>query len=186
MNRYILSVILLLLPALCNAQAMAKLTAKTLLFGDQLCSGTAIGRSAILTATHCLRGLTQTVEVDGQTLQIVETLEVGTDQTIIRVNATFRHWARFGGKPFQGQRVHYIGNPGMVKLYRAGDVAAIADGMVILDSNAYMGDSGSGVFNGDGELVATVSGLLTHDTFKLTACRPFTFSPEQLARALAW
>lgn len=184
MSRYILAVLLALAPTLCNAQAMAKLTAKTLIMGESVCSGTAIGRHALLTAEHCLAAGAFTI--DGKPAKIVATLKGGRDQVILRVDIAFPHAASFGPKPMQGQRVHYIGNAGTPKLFRAGHVAAITSQTVILDVNGYMGDSGAAVFNGEGQIIAVVSGILVNDIFKMTACWHLGFTPAQIAEAKAW
>lgn len=175
---------LCVMPSLCQAQAMAKLTAKTLILGNSVCSGTAIGRHALLTAEHCLdKGA---LTIDGQPAKILEVVKGGKDQVILRVDLTFRHAAPFGPKPLQGQRIHYIGNAGTPKLYRTGHVSAITEQTVILDVNGFMGDSGAAVFNEAGQIVGLVSGILVIDIFKMTACWHLGFTPAQIAEARAW
>ena len=159
--------------------------------GDESCSGTAIGPHALLSATHCF-DWPFTLKVYGQPVRVIQVLSDGNDHTILIVGLTFKRWAALGGEPRQADRVFIFGNPGReTDLYRDGVVYGLSPtskGLAMLYGiNGFYGDSGSGVFNRDGKLVAIISYLRfmgTGDgTWQAMGSFPLAFTPEQLSEA---
>jgi len=59
------------------------------------CSGTAVGKHVVLTASHCLLGET-TLAVDGSTVAVKEVINDGHDHSLVVVDRSFDHWAFVG------------------------------------------------------------------------------------------
>lgn len=159
--------------------------------GDESCSGTAIGPHAILSATHCFDWLFS-LKVYGQPIRVIDAFSDGNDHTVLIVGLTFHRWATVGGEPRQADRVFVFGNPGReTDMYRLGEVYGLSPtskGLAMLYGiNGWMGDSGSGVFDQSGHLVAVISFLRymgTDDTsWQCMGSYPLAFTSEQLAEA---
>lgn len=185
-----LSVLLAVIPTICNAQAAAKLTAHRLGITQVdgkagICSATAVGVRLLLTASHCFgdSGDPKTMLVDGKPAGILAIERDGADHALVRVSITFRYVAKVGNTPPQGANVYFYGNPGLNDIFRRGYVAGkYPDGGYVLDCNVYFGDSGAGMFGATGELVGVVSGFVTNGDFKLGYAKPLAFTAEQWAR----
>jgi V8-like Glu-specific endopeptidase len=104
------------------------------------------------------------------------------------VDATFTTWARMGKEAKPGDVVFLWGQPAFLYfMYREGHVSGYddKDGKVttIYDVNGYPGDSGSGIFNLDGEVTAVTSYAIVVNyngiQFKLMGSIPFKFTAEQ-------
>lgn len=152
-------------------------------FTDGICSGTAISKDHLLTASHCLvdgplKSINgQPCEQDGQAI------EDGEDHSIIRVTCSFSVWARMGNPNLtQGERLHFWGNPGgLHDIYRAGYVMGFEEGWALVDAVVFGGDSGAGLFNWRGQVVGVVSTRWAYaETFHGMGARPMAFSREQL------
>ena len=159
--------------------------------GDESCSGTAIGPHALMSATHCF-DWPFTLKVYGQPVRVIQAISDGNDHTILIVGLTFKRWSTLGGWPRQADRVFIFGNPGHeTDLYRDGVVYGLSPtskGLAMLYGiNGFYGDSGSGVFNRDGQLVAVISYLRfmgTGDgTWQAMGSFPLAFTAKQLAEA---
>lgn len=159
--------------------------------GDESCSGTAIGPHAILSATHCF-DWPFTIKVYGQPVRVIQALSDGNDHTVLIVGLTFHRWATLGGEPRQADRVFVFGNPGReTDMYRSGEVYGLSPtskGLAMLYGiNGFYGDSGSGVFDDCGKLVAVVSFLRSMDMeygrWQAMGSYPLAFTAEQLAEA---
>lgn len=160
-------------------------------FAEGLCSGTIIGPRAILSATHCFTNTTKPA-IWRQPIRILERMDDGNDHTIVIVDRTFDEWAVVNAKFHPGEPVFMFGNPGgLSDQFRAGYVAGMADtrGKLsdLFDLRIWKGDSGSGIFNARGELIAVVSFIdtLNDDDGQLTMAGswPLAFTPAQWARA---
>lgn len=134
-------------------------TALRLEFTTSLCSGTAIGPHLILTAQHCYGQ--PLVRVNGQPVKVTGVGRDKHDALTLRVSGiTFAHWARLGALPKQGDRIRWWGNPeGNEDVYRQGYVARADRRLIVVDAPICHGDSGSGMFNDKGEVVAVVTAM---------------------------
>lgn len=146
------------------------------------CSGTAVAAHAILTATHCSTA-SSVIEIDGEDTDIYGTMGDGLDHTIIFVGKTFTSYVNLApnARLQVADAVFVFGNPGdFTDLYRSGYVAgfmkpeppdsalaALLAGrqhpgndnvrITLYDLNGFFGDSGSALFNTDGEVVGVTS-----------------------------
>lgn len=128
-------------------------------FVDGVCSGTAVGPDTLLSAKHCFAH--KLVAVNGQAVKVIASKMEGADTAVIRVSGvTFKHWAKRGGKPIQGDTLRFFGNPtGVPDVYREVLVSrAWTDGLV-LQGMICPGDSGAGLFDAQGHVVAVVSAV---------------------------
>lgn len=136
-------------------------TTVLLTMDDGTCSGTVIGPHAILTAEHCLTS-TKTLAVDNKLVEVRKVTLDHADHALVILNVTFTHWAERGTSPYQSESIFNIGNPGDLRdMYRRGYVAGnqVMRGrkVTLYDTNGYYGDSGSGIFDEDGRLIAVTS-----------------------------
>jgi len=176
------------------------------LAGNSVCSATAIGPQALLTATHCELP-SDDLGLAGQEVQtdvvIVDRVRDSLDHTIYFIKgATFPVYVDvIQQKPGLAEEVFSFGNPGdLDDIYSKGYVAGIkydhslaasfghADPPEILfNLLVYEGNSGSGVFNMGGDLIAVESvceiqkkdGLST----SFAGAHPLYFKKAELARA---
>lgn len=156
--------------------------AATLILGftDGTCSGTAIAKSVVLTAEHCIvHG--PLIKINGKPAEVVgEPVLDGNDHAIIRVNVQFKRWARIGGPMRQAEKVHFWGNPGgLSDQFRRGYITGFQDDWVLFDCMGWKGDSGAALFNEAGLIVGVVSVLHVQDSFQLMGAKQFRFTAEQ-------
>jgi hypothetical protein len=170
------------------------------------CSGTAVGKHALLMATHCeIKQDNKFLALDGTVVEIEERIRDGADHTIVILKGIeFKNYARIViNYPFElGENVFIIGNPGNLdRVLRKGYFAAtnyksmVPTRLYALDG--YFSDSGSAVFNEKGEIVDMISAILSENTFvsvngdtvsfdtrgdyvKFMVCNPFRFTPIQM------
>lgn len=149
-----------------------------------ICSGTAVTDRVLLSADHCWNDHARLMKINGQPANALKIERDGQDHVLVRVTTKFTRWARMGPEPEVGDRVRWIGNPaGQEKVYREGYVVRVA-GDTWLDANAYHGDSGSGLFDKHGRIIAVLSGgkrwqARSGLTFMVTVARPLEFTKEQ-------
>jgi hypothetical protein len=158
---------------------------------DFICSATAIGKHALLTATHCDLG-TDTLKVDDTDTRILDRIADDRDHTIFIVAMRFKDVASFASTPLElGDEVWIRGNPiGLNQMVRYGHYAGsqMIEGdpearlIAMFDINGWQGDSGAAVFNKHGEIVAVVNTGFSEGPFALAGCLALSFTPEQLAR----
>jgi hypothetical protein len=165
------------------------------------CSATAVGPHTILTADHCVvnDGLMMLDIGDGNVVEVVSIVSDDKDHVLIRVKHRFKAWAYVRRSPLRmGEAVHYFGNPGeMTDILRVGRLIGLEDVMLphpdtmqpwpqkdvqVYDFQAGGGDSGSGVFDQRGLLVAVVSATYS-DRIRVALCLPLAFTREQWAEA---
>jgi hypothetical protein len=160
------------------------------------CTANVIGPHALLTAQHCdLAGATVRLDGSKEDHQIVEKEYDGHDHMILIVDGVYFD-DKIDYHPHQvtqGQQVYFWGNPqGIHDQYREG----IATGMVAFDGDELVhdgtpvqlfmmdtqpGDSGSAIFNTDGDLV----GIVTYGVFDgmFAGSYSLNFSKQQIQRA---
>jgi len=163
-------------------------------WSNGVCSGTVIGSRAILTATHCFRAGSGDPTVNGSAVTIMKREDDGNDHTIIWVDRKMGTPVKLARKAVSsGDTVRIWGNPaGLRDVLRTGQMIGTDrdrpnQPLTMFDLNVFLGDSGSGIFNDAGEVVAVLSGLLnlTQDGSyaKIAVALPLNFSPEVMARA---
>lgn len=152
-------------------------TAQTTVSGTALCSATAVGPHALLTASHCEEPtdkLSIQGEKDDADITIVDRIRDGQDHTIYLLSGvTFKDFVVVDTqhKLQQGEDVFFFGNPGaFYDLFRKGYYSGIvqndnpfsnAPAHLMFDLNDWHGDSGSGIFDSNGDIVAVLSGMST-------------------------
>jgi S1-C subfamily serine protease len=68
-------------------------------------------------------------------------------------------------------------------MLRRGYVAGEHDGWMLLDAQAFFGDSGAGIFDRSGQVVGVVSTLFDMDGFRMTGAKHIVFNGTQLTDA---
>jgi hypothetical protein len=132
------------------------------------CSGTAVARNMILTAQHCFQDSNLIrIDADSTPTVILAALIDGNDHVIYIVRHKFSHWASIDQRKLvDGEHVHLWGSPGdNTNVYRTGYFVWLAPepatGKQFMFQNfilpTFSGDSGSGIFDENGSVVAVVS-----------------------------
>ena len=164
--------------------------------GGGVCTGTAIGPTAILTAAHCIHAEAGAFTINGKQAGFVVEADDGHDHLILRVTQRQAHIAELGPEPRPGDRVFLWGNPaGLKDVLRFGraagkverhDCIALPSGpcvMLLFDSNNTQGDSGAAIFDVQGRIVAVSTGGLEFRGWRMAFAYPMHFTPAQLAAA---
>lgn len=135
--------------------------------GGGHCSGTAVAPQVIITAKHCMleqrtnAPLMSSLYAGGEAVTISKIIPAKYDQVfVIITGTTFKHIARMNFTPLpQGEEVYMFGYPANLgSMFRRGYYMGLSEYTQIFDMPDWHGDSGSGVFNSRGELVAVISG----------------------------
>lgn len=128
-------------------------------FERGLCSATSIGPNTILTAKHCFTAGGKLVSISGAKVEQGKLTEMANDVVTVEVSGiTFRSFAKMGGRPMQGDRVRWWGNPaGAADIYRTGYIVRAWTDELMIDAQLYGGDSGSGCYDDDGNLIGVIS-----------------------------
>jgi len=178
------------------------LTTAQLVIDGATCSGTVVAASTILSAGHCFKEevdpvlemfglvpppkpLPTEMTVDGYKVYIETVTFDDADHALVKVIFVFKDHASLAHqRPAVGDKVHYWGNAAKRNnTYREGYVASYLHGDMIMDVNGFFGDSGSGIFDADGNVVGVMSYLSysKHDGlgFKLMGASPLEFTPLQ-------
>lgn len=171
----------LLLLAACSAAPRPQPLLLT--FADGTCSGTAIARHVVLTATHCFD--------DGAKLDarhVLKRIDDGADHTLLIVSDAFDAGAVIAAMPGRGDQVYIVGNPGDLRgLYAEGTVAGRHQDNILLNLPIFYGDSGAAVFDHAGRIVGVVSGIRVlaggGALLQWGEVRPFRFTPSQWREA---
>lgn len=195
----IAALLLAALPAACEAHPPYNADTTYLLeTGLGHCSATAVGPHVVLTASHCLLDV-RAVQLNGQpAVNVVSVTRDDSDHALIRVETTFKTWAKLGMPVTLGQAVYIRGNPEFLRdQLRFGTVsgvgklpeeALVGDDDPILrreftyyDLSSTHGDSGSAIFDMRGRIVGVVSIGTDPITqpFHLMGSLPFAFTAEQ-------
>jgi hypothetical protein len=154
------------------------------------CSGTVVGPHAILTAQHCFTNSNK-IRLDAETepLHILAVFPDGSDHVIYLVDHTFTAWASISERPLvPSESVHIWGAPGKNSdVYRSGYFMkmtteksvdpALTFQFELFVLPIFPGDSGSGVFDENGNVVAVTS---MGDTSAESMDLPLVFTQAQL------
>lgn len=214
MKKFLLLVVLgLSLPAFAISPAIIKAHKASYQIGQATiaegsrCSATAIGPHALLTATHCELP-TDDLYIRGEDgpFTVIARIRDGQDHSILLLKGvTFADYVEVDQKSLQvTDDVFTIGNPGdWQDIYQKGYVAglkvdrsmaaAMGEGepdKILIDIQAFPGESGAGIFNTSGILVAVLSGdqMQTREgvSMDLGFVYFLNFKPEDIARAKAF
>lgn len=190
MKQFLVCISVCLLAACATSSPRIGRDALTLRFDNGVCSGTAIGPHAILTATHCLDY--KTLVVRGRNVIVEKRMDDGNDHSILIVAQTFKTWSKFSSAPVLGESVYVVGSPnGLPGIYSRGSAAGTTvgdDGRLsyLFNLPTWFGDSGAAIY-GHGGIVAVVTAILTLNDGRaalyLVVAYPFNFSAEQLTEA---
>ena len=160
-----------------------------------ICSGTAVGRYTILTASHCFYGKDgkptkpRTITANGELCEVWKLTTDKNDHALLVVGGCeFAITAKLGNTAKVGDRVFAWSNPSEFRdILLFGEVAGYADSDLIdakatlYNLNAYFGSSGGGIFNAQGKLVGVIS-IATHP-YKLMGSFPLAFTKAQMREA---
>jgi hypothetical protein len=191
-------------PAVDKAHKASLHVGQATLSGHVFCSATAIGPQAVLTATHCeLPDETLYIE-NANPAEIVGRIRDGQDHTIYLLKgATFADYVLVDLKdPVEvSEDIFTFGNPGdWDDVYQRGYIASIqkdrslaaslGDGYpdtILLDLQAFPGESGAGIFNAKGDVIAVLSGdqhqVKEGVSIDLASAYPMAFKQEDLDKA---
>lgn len=167
-------------------RAAHHITFANALEGDS-CSATAVGPHTLLTAGHCLLAANQ-IKIDGAPAQVVNYVFDDADHMLVITDATFGDWLRVDQTALEsievGAPVHFWGNPGhSTDVYRIGKFKKWANSnnvkLAIFELPCYEGDSGSGILNESGAIIAVLS---LGDQSAEAAVLPLQFSSAQLGQ----
>ena len=126
-----------------------------------ICSATKLSSNVLISAAHCFRNANKLILI-GDTAAVIERIvQDGNDHAIVVISgATLTNFASMAAPATEGDLVHYWGNAYIFNmLLRRGYVSGLDGVDTIYDINGYQGDSGSGIFNSKGQLVAVLSYL---------------------------
>jgi hypothetical protein len=151
------------------------------------CSATAVGPHTLLTAGHCILA-TNKIKIDGEEAHVVVYIFDNADHMLIVTDATFKAWLPINQNALKDMHpsdpLHFWGNPGHARdVYRIGNFEKWDESgdvsLALLQIPAYPGDSGSGILNDAGEIVAVLS--MGNQSAEV-AVLPFAFTAEQLTQ----
>jgi hypothetical protein len=125
---------------------------------DAGCSATAVGPHTLLTASHCLIP-SHEIQIDDATAKVISIDFDDNDHLLIQVDHSFNAYTPIVIREFvPNEVVHMWGNPGDSKdVYRVGTFQKVHDSFNELLMPVLPGDSGSGVFDSNGNLIGVVS-----------------------------
>lgn len=158
------------------------------------CTGTKKSLHIIITDEHCLEHVPAKngrMKVDGVWGHVMKVWLDGHDHALVAMDLNLKgpYVMLATGPVTQGDTVYWFGNPDwLVDMLRRGYVAGFLhddDNTIVLDANGFNGDSGSGVFNDRGEMIATINQIHSYE-FHLMYAFPLQFTPQQYAEAESW
>lgn len=164
--------------------------------GKEICSGTAVGTHTFLSAQHCFDTTYEQLVVNNRLVVVKSVVKDAHDHVLVETDVSFSNVAKLNTKPLHdGQDVHLWGNPdGMKMMFRKGYyVGTTDDGHLTFDMNTWFGDSGGGILNDAGEVVAVETQdfadfrlrISDHgiegEYFSLSSAIPIYFTPAQMA-----
>ena len=162
----------------------ARLNAARLVYRGSVCSGTKVYKDIILTATHCLDENQDLLTVDQETFTIEAILDDGNDHALIKLSgANFTTFATVTALIPQGDVAYYWGNPASLDmLFRKTVFIGVDRELLLFDGNVFFGDSGAGMHDTNGSVIAVVSTLQLYfkGEFRLLGAFPFNFKEEDL------
>jgi hypothetical protein len=163
-----------------------------------VCSGTGYAKHAIVTTKHCVVEGEKQIRFQGRLLNIIEVMDDGGENVIILTDGETNPGAIIGPDFKRGDRMKLVGNAmGLNQALRRGYIAGFTQGpddrvAFLLDCRCWRGDSGAGVFDRKGRLVAVLYGAHISEwqgrngypvEFAFAFAYPLRFTEAQWARA---
>lgn len=152
------------------------------------CSATAVSPYTLLTAAHCRTNSNIIyLDKDTQPTKILAEIMDGDDHVLYMVDREFKDYVPIAIRPLvKNEWVHFWGNPGdMRDVFHNGFFNKTFTELDVTFQEFTMGvwggDSGSGVLDENGNLVAVVS--LGSKSSPKSLCLPIKFTEEQLQAA---
>jgi hypothetical protein len=149
---------------------------------DGSCSGTTIKANVLLGAKHCfVNEITQiqnvkTLKINGEDTHVVLFVFDDADHALLLLDKTFPSFVTVGEKPEVGGNIHYWGNPDWeIDILRKGYVTNLSHHMMLIDVNGFFGDSGSGIFDDNGNVVGVISDISSRTEKKQKKGQPAAF-----------
>lgn len=145
-----------------RAHGAAYHIAQMVVSNRKICSATAVGPHALLTAAHCELP-TDELYIEGQqeAVTIVNRIRDGADHTIYLIaGIEFPSYATITVKPelHIGDDVFLWGNPGdWQDILRRGYIAGEESGNIVYSFRADHGDSGAAIFDSHGDVIEVLS-----------------------------
>jgi hypothetical protein len=167
--------------------AQSKRIELSTVFDSGHCTATAVGRHTLLTASHC-EAPTDVLTVNGETTHILHIIRDGKDHSLMIVDMTLLVTAKIIQRDLlQAEDVTLVGNPGELQaLYRRGYFAGKRESSLLFVLPVYRGDSGAGIIDKRGNVVAVVStmswiGDSEGHGFQACVALPLSFTDLQLS-----
>lgn len=146
------------------------------------CTSVAISSTQMITAAHCFEDDAHLISIDSVLVPVTSIVKINNDShdhvIITFKKPLFSHWVVMANQqPSIGEPVFSLGYSNATALLRfhAGYVSAYGTGTkfggvtaILYQLTNYFGDSGSGIFNQNGQLIATESEVTVMGTGALT------------------
>lgn len=186
-----------------NAEYNAK--RHSVMMGNNSCTATKVGPHTLLTATHCIDDddtvrieEPKSLMIDGNRTSVKRYVHDGYDHTLIEVNDTYNDYAHVARRPAVGANVFVWGNSEFDEILRRGYIVGYQASpsrdagerwpgeWMLIDLLIAGGDSGSAVFNQQGEVVGVISFVYSWDNrgsgamARLAASTRFNFDADEI------
>lgn len=156
-----------------------------------LCGGTAVGRHTILTADHCVLAAEGEMLVDGQRADLKVIARDGKDHVLLSTKLSLPNVAKIGAPPLVGDDVFLFGPahglaPVLLRRGYYSGRASDQSGQTwnLFDLEIINGDSGSAIFNSKGEIIGTLSIILSlgDARWRMAGTMPYAFSKQDMGK----
>jgi len=157
------------------------------------CSATAVGPAALITAEHCTAHISgDIVLLNGHEARVRDVITDNMDHAIIIfAESQFDRYAVIAKLPIVGDEVFMWGNSLFDSFLRRGYVCTfvwnqpfmdipVGSGWMVMDMQVSGGDSGSGIFNKRGQLIAVLTGYSRSASSVYATSMPFNFDKAKI------
>jgi V8-like Glu-specific endopeptidase len=154
-----------------------------------ICSATTVGRHVIATTKHCITPGQVEVRYQGINYRIERVVSDGREGLLVRLAGDLWPVAQRARRTQVGAKAWVVGNPaGLPQVLREARVSLLTrfrrEPVILLDCRCWNGDSGAGVFDADGRMIAIFYGSVVPDKgFQYPMAYPLAFTREQWREA---